>query len=61
MYLRAFLAFSAIVCLVGLMFFNIGCSAIAYSNYELEDPYEKLPKSSVPEVMGFSHLLSDYS
>ncbi|WP_421903218.1 hypothetical protein [Maridesulfovibrio sp.] len=60
MLFRSIIAFFAIFCLVGLMFFNIGCSAIAYSDFEPENPYEDLPKSSIPEVMGFNLYFSDY-
>ncbi|WP_163293832.1 hypothetical protein [Desulfovibrio sp. JC022] len=52
MFFRAFLAFFAVSCLVGMLFLNIGCSAIAYSDFEPENPYGDLPKSSIPEVMG---------
>ncbi|NDV27838.1 hypothetical protein [Desulfovibrio sp. JC010] len=61
MFFRTFLAFASISCLVGLMFLNTGCSAIAYYDYEPENPYEDLPKSSIPEVMGFGAMLSGQS
>ncbi len=61
MFLKTFLAFFAVSCLVGLLFLTTGCSAIAYSDFEPENPYGDLPKSSIPEVVGFAVFFSEHS
>lgn len=61
MFLRSVLSFVSLSFLVGLMFLNAGCSAIEYYDFEPENPYQKLPKSSIPDVMGASSLFSGHS
>ncbi|ACS81209.1 hypothetical protein [Maridesulfovibrio salexigens] len=60
MFFRSLRLLFMIAGMVGLLFISTGCSVIAYSDFEPENPYDDLPKSSVPEVMGLNLLSSDH-